>query len=98
MTLNVGTEVSTEYIDESDYVSSEERNTPFPSLTLSKKFELERYLNNGVIVSTFSNQNIEEPKIDKRLASQDLRETKFPEPESQENSQQQENNSCCLLL
>ena len=82
--MNLGTEVITEYSDESDYVSSVEGNTPFPSLTLSKKFELERYIHNGIVVSTFSNANIEEPKIDKN--------------ESQENSQQQENISCCLLL
>ena len=81
---DLGTEVITEYSDSSDYVSSVEGNTPFPSLTLSKKFELERYIHNGIVVSTFSNANIEEPKIDKN--------------ESQENSQQQENISCCLLL
>ena len=89
--MNLGTEVITEYSDESDYVSSVEGNTPFPSLTLSKKFELERYIHNGIVVSTFSNANIEEPKIVKEESVKDI---------EQQNSvkQESENISCCLLL
>ena len=83
---DLGTEVITEYYDESDYVSSVEHCTPFPSLTLSKKFELERYIHNGVIVSTFSNANIVEPEIVK------------PESVTQESQQKNENIGCCLLL
>ena len=100
--IDLGDEVSTEYADDSDYVSSIEGNTPFPSLTLSKKIELEKYIHNGQVtynISTFS----------ERLASQDLRslssEPDIPEQNEQQTEQQQqdvskqyENNGCCLLL
>ena len=83
---DLGDEVITEYTSDSTYVSSVEHYTPFPSLTLSKKFELERYIHNGVIVSTFSNANIVEPKIE---------QTESVKPESQHEN---ENIGCCLLL
>ena len=69
MSVNVGEYVTTEYVDDdsSDYVSSIEGNTPFPSLTLSKKFELERYIHQGQIVSRFSNENICKPSSLKDL-------------------------------
>ena len=98
--IDLGDEVSTEYIDEgfsesreqssfSDYVSSEEHYTPFPSLTLSKKIELEKYIHNGEItynISTFSEPDI--PKLENQQTEQD----------NQEISKQYENNGCCLLL
>ena len=97
--IDLGDEVSTEYIDDatalssyaddSDYVSSIEGNTPFPSLTLSKKIELEKYIRNGDVtynISTFSEPDIPKP------------ENQQPEQDKQEISKQYENNSCCLLL
>ena len=93
--LSDGTSI-TEYYDESDYVSSVEHCTPFPSLTLSKKFELERYIHNGVIVSTFSNANIVEPEIVKpESVTQESVKQDSVTPESQ---QENENIGCCLLL
>ena len=111
---DLGTEVITEYSDESDYVSSVEGNTPFPSLTLSKKFELERYIHNGIVVSTFSNDSPEARRTMSRdslgivLSSErsvNIEEPKIVKEESvkdieQQNSvkQESENISCCLLL
>ena len=85
----LGKEVSTEYSSDSDYVSSTERYTPFPSLTLSKKFELEKYINNGQVtynISTFSEPDVIKPDVDKQADKQ------------QEQKQDSENNGCCLLL
>ena len=85
----LGKEVSTEYSSDSQYVSSEEHYTPFPSLTMSKKIELEKYIHNGEItynISTFSEPDI--PKLENQQTEQD----------NQENSKQYENNGCCLLL
>ena len=103
MTLNVGTEVVTEYTSDSQYVSSIEGNTPYPSLTLSKKFELEKYLHNGEItynISTFS-----EPDVIERIAEQSLRTSSEQEGQDEQEEQQpdsvpkdSENNGCCLLL
>ena len=87
--IDLGDEVSTEYAGDSDYVSSIEGNTPFPSLTLSKKIELEKYIHNGEItynISTFSEPDI--PKLENQQTEQD----------NQEISKQYENNGCCLLL
>ena len=87
--IDLGEEVITEYADDSDYVSSEEHYTPFPSLTLSKKIELEKYIHNGEItynISTFSEPDI--PKLENQQTEQD----------NQEISKQYENNGCCLLL
>ena len=97
--IDLGEEVSTEYIDDatalssyaddSDYVSSEEHYTPFPSLILSKKIELEKYIHNEEItynISTFSEPDI--PKLENQQTEQD----------NQEISKQYENNRCCLLL
>ena len=84
----LGKEVLTEYSSDSQYVSSVEGNTPFPSLTLSKKFELEKYINNGQVtynISTFSEPDVIKPDVDK------------PE-QQQEQKQDSENNGCCLLL
>ena len=81
--------IITEYNSDSDYVSSTERYTPFPSLTLSKKIELEKYIHNGDVtynISTFSEPDI--PKL----------ENQQPEQDKQEISKQYENNGCCLLL
>ena len=81
MSVNVGEYVSTEYADDSsDYVSSTERNTPFPSLTLSKKFELERYIHQGIVVSRFSNENICKPHS--------MSESRYREPSSMKDLQQ----------
>ena len=88
MTLNVGTEVITEYSSDSQYVSSIEGNTPYPSLTLSKKFELEKYLHNGEItynISTFSEPDVIE---------QEEQEEQQPDSVPKDS----ENNGCCLLL
>ena len=85
----LGKEVVTEYSSESDYVSSEEHYTPFPSLTMSKKIELEKYIHNGQVtynISTFSEPDVIEPE------------------EQQQQQQQQESVNkesiigCCLLL
>ena len=111
--LSDGTSI-TEYSDSSDYVSSVEGNTPFPSLTLSKKFELERYIHNGIVVSTFSNDSPEARRTMSRdslgivLSSErsaNIEEPKIVKEESvkdieQQNSikQESENISCCLLL
>ena len=87
--IDLGDEVITEYADDSDYVSSIEGNTPFPSLTLSKKIELEKYIHNGEItynISTLSEPDI--PKLENQQTEQD----------NQEISKQYENNGCCLLL
>ena len=99
----LGKEVSTEYSSDSQYVSSEEHYTPFPSLTMSKKIELEKYIHNGQVtynISTFS----------ERLASQDLRslssEPDIIEPEEQQQEEQQQQDvskqnpiiGCCLML
>ena len=59
--MSFGKEIITEYTSDSSYVSS----TPLPSLTLSKKIELERYLHDGVVVSKFSESNIVVPEEDK---------------------------------
>ena len=96
--LSGGTPI-TEYSSDSQYVSSEEHYTPFPSLTMSKKIELEKYIHNGQVtynISTFS----------ERLASQDLRslssEPDVIEPEEQQQQQESVNKEsiigCCLLL
>ena len=85
----LGKEVLTEYSSDSQYVSSTERYTPFPSLTLSKKFELEKYINNGQVtynISTFNDEDIVTPDVDKQADKQ------------QEQKQDSENNGCCLLL
>ena len=85
----LGKEVLTEYSSDSQYVSSVEGNTPFPSLTLSKKFELEKYINNGQVtynISTFNDEDIVTPDVDKQADKQ------------QEQKQNSENNGCCLLL
>ena len=69
----LGKEVSTEYSSDSQYVSSEEHYTPFPSLTMSKKIELEKYIHNGEVtynISTFS----------ERLASYDAVAGFVPNP------------------
>ena len=102
--IDLGDEVITEYADDatalssyaddSDYVSSEEHYTPFPSLTLSKKIELEKYIHNGEItynISTFS-----EPDIPEQNEQQT--ENQQTEQYNQEISKQYENNGCCLLL
>ena len=92
--IDLGDEVITEYVDDSDYVSSIEGNTPFPSLTLSKKIELEKYIHNGEItynISTFS-----EPDIPEQNEQQT--ENQQTEQDNQEISKQYENNRCCLLL
>ena len=81
--------ITTEYSSDSQYVSSTERYTPFPSLTLSKKFELEKYINNGQVtynISTFNDEDIVTPDVDKQADKQ------------QEQKQNSENNGCCLLL
>ena len=102
--MNVGDEVSTEYVeyaDSSDYVSSTERNTPFPSLTLSKKFELERYLHNGQIVSKFSESNVIKPESLKDIQQQDsvTKESVTKQPANEESvTKQSANEGCCLLL
>ena len=86
--IDLGDEVITEYADDSDYVSSIEGNTPFPSLTLSKKIELEKYIHNGQVtynISTFSENDIVKPE-------------QQTEQDNQEISKQYENNGCCLLL
>lgn len=89
--VNLG-EYVTEYTDSSDYVSSVEDNTPFPSLTLSKKFELERYLHEGVVISKFSESNIIQQPEEQQQEQQ-------PEEQQPENvSKDSENISCCLLL
>ena len=83
--MNLGDEVVTEYTSDSDYVSSVEGNTPFPSLTLSKKFELEKYLHNGEVtynISTFSEQDIIEPE----------------QVTEEQVNKESENMGCCLLL
>ena len=92
---DLGTEVITEYYDESDYVSSVEHYTPFPSLTLSKKVILECYLHNGQVVSTFSNANIEEPKIEQ---TESVTQESQQEIVKQESQHENENIGCCLLL
>ena len=108
---DLGDEVITEYYDESDYVSSTEHNTPFPSLTLSKKVILECYLHNGQIVSRFSNANIVKPSSVSDLEQNDIQQTDLFKPESvreesvnNENvnalalSGETDNQGCCLLL
>ena len=94
--MDVGTEVSTEYVSDcSDYVSSVEGNTPFPSLTLSKKIELERYLHNGVIVSRFSQVELQKPNSVKDLVTNDSVKQESVKDLVKEESV---NNGCCLLL
>ena len=80
--VNLG-EYVTEYTDSSDYVSSVEDNTPlyesriedspFPSLTLSKKIELERYLHDGVVVSKFSISDLDITEEDNQHSCLELR-------------------------
>ena len=101
--VNLG-EYVTEYTDSSDYVSSVEDNTPlyesriedspFPSLTLSKKIELERYLHDGVVVSKFSESNIVVPEEDK---PDEVNKESVTEQEQEEQKQNQIV-GCCLLL
>lgn len=97
MDLQVGTEVSTEYYSDynvSDYISSTEHCTPFPSLTLSKKMELEKYLHNGQVtynISTFNDSDIIEPE-------QIVEEQQQQEEVNREIVKYSENNGCCLLL
>ena len=79
---------------DSQYVSSVEGNTPFPSLTLSKKFELEKYINNGQVtynISTFSEPDVIKPDVDEQADKQQ-------EEQQQEQKQDSENSGCCLLL
>ena len=86
--MDVGTEVSTEYItDDSEYVSSVEGNTPFPSLSKSKrKIILEsipsRY------VSRFSESNIVKPE---------MIEQPHEEEETPEEKQQEQTFGCCYI-
>ena len=90
----LGKEVLTEYSSDSQYVSSTERYTPFPSLTLSKKFELEKYINNGQVtynISTFSEPDVIKPDIVEPIQVKQ-------EEQQQEQKQDSENNGCCLLL
>ena len=98
MALNVGTEVSTEYIDsyvdDSDYVSSTERYTPFPSLTMSKKIELERYINPEQMVSRFSQVELVKPDSIKDIQQED--EVK-EESVTKESVKESENSGCCLI-
>ena len=84
----LGKEVVTEYSSDSQYVSSEEHYTPFPSLTMSKKIELEKSIHNGQVtynISTFSENDIVKPEQQTEQQQQDV-------------SKQYENNGCCLLL
>ena len=84
----LGKEVVTEYSSDSQYVSSEEHYTPFPSLTMSKKIELEKYIHNGQVtynISTFSEPDVIKPEQEEEQQQQDV-------------SKQYENNGCCLLL
>ena len=86
----LGKEVVTEYSSESDYVSSEEHYTPFPSLTMSKKIELEKYIHNGQVtynISTFSEPDIIEPE-----------EQQQEEQQQQDVSKQNPIIGCCLML
>ena len=112
--IDLGDEVITEYADDSDYVSSEEHYTPFPSLTMSKKIELEKYIHNGQVtynISTFSerlaSQDLRslssEPDIPERVTPSPLRTSseqneQQTEQQQQDVSKQYENNGCCLLL
>lgn len=84
----LGKEVSTEYSSDSQYVSSEEHYTPFPSLTMSKKMELEKYIHNGEVtynISTFSEPDVIEPGQKEEQQQQDV-------------SKQNPIIGCCLLL
>ena len=86
--IDLGDEVITEYADDSDYVSSEEHYTPFPSLTMSKKIELEKYIHNGEVtynISTFSENDIVKPEQEEEQQQQDV-------------SKQNPIIGCCLLL
>ena len=88
--MSFGKEIITEYTSDSSYVSS----TSLPSLTLSKKIELERYLHDGVVVSKFSESNIVVPEEDK---PDEVNKESVTEQE-QEVNKESENISCCLLL
>ena len=99
--IDLGDEVITEYADDSDYVSSIEGNTPFPSLTLSKKIELEKYIHNGEItynISTFSEPDIPERVTPSPLRTSSEQNEQQTEQQQQDVSKQYENNGCCLLL
>ena len=105
----LGKEVVTEYSSDSQYVSSEEHYTPFPSLTMSKKIELEKYIHNGEVtynISTFSEPDVIEPE---RIATQRIpsesRESLTRSLRSLSSEQQQPESvnkesiiGCCLLL
>ena len=86
--MSFGKEIITEYTSDSSYVSS----TSLPSLTLSKKIELERYLHDGVVVSKFSESNIVVPEEDK---PDEVNKESVTE---QEVNKESENIGCCLLL
>ena len=105
----LGKEVSTEYSSDSQYVSSEEHYTPFPSLTMSKKIELEKYIHNGEVtynISTFSERlaSSRDDSGNRRFLSQDLRslssEPDIIEPENQQQDVSKQNPiiGCCLML
>ena len=102
--MSFGKEIITEYTSDSSYVSS----TSLPSLTLSKKIELERYLHDGVVVSKFSVGDLDKPEIDK---PDEVNKESVEEIKQEEQKQNQivgsslarldsplEKNGCCLLL
>ena len=97
----LGKEVVTEYSSDSQYVSSEEHYTPFPSLTMSKKIELEKYIHNGEVtynISTFSEPDVIEPE---RIATQSLRSLSSEQKEEQQQQDVSKQNpiiGCCLML
>ena len=70
--------------------------SPYPSLTLSQRLELNKILHTGAItnnnVSTFSDQDIyDSPEA--RLSS----ERSEPEPLTSNNEEQKQNQGCCII-